>query len=445
MIRRFIHNSFKPLPNHHPIYVKDFASSVQKSRLSNGVKIITESQRFPSSVNIGIVIQVGTRDDPIGYLDIYKELYLKSRAKADQIHYSVLDLLGCDINLLVERENIYINTSCLEEHLKHVIPALKHTIFHLKNPQDTSEAIERFNSKLQPESNEDSFKNLVLPTAYSNKTLGIRNPRIEKCNLENDDLEKFLKKKFTAEKTTIAAAGITDHKTFESLVAESFSSLNKGKLELDPAIYTGGVYREIIDDEMAHVSLGFRAASFFEPEMAAFAVLKSIIGDGGGFSTGGPGKGMHSRAFTKILPYGFLETVKTYNHAFIDSGVFAISLVGLEKYAEYIPDIIIKELFDLLNLEEEELNRAKNIITREALINYQKSLSRLEDLAKNCAFFYNTPDEFGYLKKVNQVSLGDIKKALIKMLKSEFSMTVLTKKDTKIPDLEYIYKKIGRK
>jgi processing peptidase subunit alpha len=255
----------------------------------------------------------------------------------------------------------------------------------------------------------------------------------------------LLKKKFTAEKTTIAAAGITDHKTFESLINENFSSLEKGKLELDPAIYTGGVYKDIIDDEMAHVSLGFRAASFFEPEMAAFAVLKSIIGDGGGFSTGGPGKGMHSRAFTKILPYGFLETVKTYNHAFNDSGVFAISLVGLEKYAEHIPDIIIKEMFDLFDLKEEELNRAKNIITREALINYQKSLSRLEDLAKNCAFFYNTPDEFGYLKKVNQVSLEDIKKALVKMLRSEFSMTVLTKKDTKIPELENIYKKIGRK
>ncbi|OMJ74998.1 hypothetical protein SteCoe_25957 [Stentor coeruleus] len=446
MIRRLIHSSFKPLPNHHPIYVKDFISSVQKSKLSNGVKIITESQKFPSTVNIGIVIQVGTRDDPIGYLNIYKELFLKSRIKADQMHYLVLDLLGCNINLLIERENIYINTSCLEDHLKHVIPALKHAIFHLKNPEDTSEAIEKFNSKLEPESKEDSLKNFVLPTSYSNKTLGIRCPRITECKLENDDLEKFLKKKFTAEKTTIAATGITDHKTFESLVAESFSNLDKGRLEFNPAIYTGGTYRENIDDnDMIYMCLGFQAAGFFEHDMATFTVIKSIIGDGGGFNIGGPGKGMRSRTFTKFLIYDFLKTVKSYNHAFTDSGVFALSLVGFEKYAEYMPEIILNELYDLAYIQEEELNRAKNIITREALINYQRSLSRLEDLAKNCAFFYNTPDEFGYLKKISQVSVEDIRRSLLNMFTSQFSMIVLTDKNTKIPDLETIYKRMGRK
>ena len=212
----------------------------------------------------------------------------------------------------------------------------------------------------------------------------------------------------------------------------------------EPGVYVGGVLRENLKDKMTHYTLGFNAGGLHDIDMPALNVLKSIIGDGGGFSTGGPGKGMHSRAYTSILPQGFIESVKTQYFSYSDSGVFAISLVGLENYAQYLPLVIVKELVDLMKIEQPELDRAKNIIIREAHINYQKTVSRLEDVAKNCSNFDMTPDEFGYLRKINEVTLAQIKQAIVRMLKSEFSVWTATNETTKLTDLGMIYKQLGK-
>jgi mitochondrial-processing peptidase subunit alpha len=444
-IRKFIHNSYVPLPDHSPIYIKDIPSLLQKSKLENGIKIITETAKFPNCINLAIVIKLGTRDDPLGHLDIYKELFLKSRGKNDQHQYSILELCGSEVSILLERENIYIHTSCLEEHLSHVIQALSHTIFYEVTERSTREAVDRFNSSLVPETAEENFKNMFVPSAYSNLTLGIRYPRASECSITAESLASYLQSYLTGERLTISACGIKDHERFVELAYKSFHKVPVSKLDKTvKSAYTGGLARQSILGDMSYVTLGFQGCSFDDPDMPAFVVLRAIIGEGGGFSTGGPGKGMHSRAYTKILPYGFLESVKGINFNFTDSGVFGISLVGLEKYASYMPDLILKEIADLLNVTDEELNRAKNIITREALIGYQKTQGRIEDIAKNCAFFFKTPDEFQYLQKINNVNIDNIKKVVIRLLRSNFTLNVISDDKTSIPTIQELYKRLGR-
>ena len=348
------------------------------------------------------------------------------------------------MSMLIDKETIFINTACLAEHLHYVIPALKHSIFQQPHPKDTEEAISRHLAVGGPEKIEDRFKNMLLPAAYSKKTLGIYRSPEEKPEVTHESLKAFVSQYFTADRLTIAAAGVKTHEAFVELVKPSFSSIPMGSTRDETSAYTGGVLSEELEGEMVHFTIGFQGASFFDKEMPALVVLKTIIGEGGGFSTGGPGKGMHSRAYTTLLPYGFIESVKAVNHNFMDSGVFAISFVALQKYAEYIPDITLKELISLMEVTEEELNRAKNIITRDSLINSQKTQSRIEDIAKNCAYFFQTPEEFAYLKKVNAVTLADIKVALIKLLRSKFTLNTIATKGTKIPSIEQMYGKLGR-
>ena len=446
IISRFIQNSYSPLPSHIPKYVNDSPSKFEKSKLPNGVKIITETARFPNCIHLGFVLSIGSRNDPYGHLEVYKELFLKSRSKTDQFQYSVLELSGCDITMTIDRETIYIHANCLEEHLNHVLPALKTSIFSKILEKDTKDAWIRYLESPNTETIEGKFKNSLLMTAYSNVTLGIQHPCSKSTEITHSTMESFISDYFTADRLTIAAAGVKDHDSFLKICDAHFKDIPVSKkINKEHSLYTGGLLRCEIDEEMAYATLGFQGGSFTDQEMPALVVLRAIIGEGGGFSTGGPGKGMHSRAYTKILPYGFLESVKAINHNFTDSGVFAVSLVGLEKYSEFMPDLILKEMVELLNVNEEELARAKNIITREALINYQKAQSRIEDIAKNCSYFYQSPDEFGYLRKINNVTLADIKVAVIKLLRSKFTLTIFGKKDSKFSTLDQLYSKLGRK
>jgi processing peptidase subunit alpha len=433
-------------PFSSPVFLRGEKESVlKKSMLPNGVKVISESSRFPGSISLGIVVQVGIRNDPVGYLDLYKDTFLRSRSQADQKAYSTLELAGCDVSLVLERENLYIHTTCLEEHLDVVLPALKQSIFSSKLQMDVADSLQRLNI-LEPEKNEEKIKHMILTAAYGGSTLGIRHPRLERIPVTHSDYCDFIDSHFTSEKLTIAASGIEDPNAFESIVSNNFGDIPKGSFKNEASIYKAQTLRETLtDDTMTHYSIGFQGAAFTDSDMPALNVLKTIIGDGGGFSTGGPGKGMYSRAYTTILPQGFIESVKTQHLSFSDSGVFSVSLVGLEKYAQYLPIVVVKELTELLKLEQPELDRAKNIIIREVLINYQKTVSRIEDIAKNCANFYMTPDEFGYLKKINQVSLKDIKVAIVRMLQGNFCVWTATKNTTNLTELDVIYKQLGTK
>lgn len=51
----------------------------------------------------------------------------------------------------------------------------------------------------------------------------------------------------------------------------------------------------------------------------------SVLGGGGSFSAGGPGKGMYSRLYTNVLNQSHWMFASTaFNHSYEDSGVFCI-------------------------------------------------------------------------------------------------------------------------
>jgi len=53
--------------------------------------------------------------------------------------------------------------------------------------------------------------------------------------------------------------------------------------------------------ELAHVVLGLESCSHKDDDFIAFCVLNMLMGGGGSFSAGGPGKGMYTRLYTNVL------------------------------------------------------------------------------------------------------------------------------------------------
>lgn len=52
---------------------------------------------------------------------------------------------------------------------------------------------------------------------------------------------------------------------------------------------------------LAHVVIGFEGVSLSDNDFVTFYVLQSLLGGGGSFSAGGPGKGMFSRLYVNVL------------------------------------------------------------------------------------------------------------------------------------------------
>lgn len=115
----------------------------------------------------------------------------------------------------------------------------------------------------------------------------------------------------------VVAVGV-QHEEFVAHVRHNFvtngttawSELAKSSTPVESiAQYTGGSEVEVCDlaafhqpmPEFAHIVLGLPAASNTEPQYVATAVLQTLMGGGGSFSAGGPGKGMFTRLFVNVL------------------------------------------------------------------------------------------------------------------------------------------------
>src|SRR6201985_1371914 len=99
---------------------------------------------------------------------------------------------------------------------------------------------------------------------------------------------------------------------------------------------------------LAHFILGFEGASLDHPDFVPFCVLNSLMGGGGSFSAGGPGKGMYTRLYTDVLnQHGWVESCVAFNHSYTDSGLFGIAASCTPQTAPNMLDVMCRELSSL--------------------------------------------------------------------------------------------------
>ena len=73
-----------------------------------------------------------------------------------------------------------------------------------------------------------------------------------------------------------------------------------------------------------------------------------MMGGGGSFSAGGPGKGMYSRLYVNVLNrYHFMFNATAYNQSYVDSGVFGIHAASPPENFNDMCAVITNELLKL--------------------------------------------------------------------------------------------------
>lgn len=140
---------------------------------------------------------------------------------------------------------------------------------------------------------------------------------------------------------------------------------------------------------VSHIHLAFEALPISHPDIYALATLQTLLGGGGSFSAGGPGKGMYSRLYTNVLnQYGWVENCVAFNHAYTDSGLFGISAACGTAFVPRMLDTMARELSllsaetGLGRLSDLEVKRAKNQLRSSLLMNLESRMVELEDLGR---------------------------------------------------------------
>lgn len=183
-----------------------------------------------------------------------------------------------------------------------------------------------------------------------------------------------------------------------SVSAINPSTLDPTLLDLTtPSHYTGGFLsleplpppQNPALPHLSHIHVAFEALPIASSDIYAIATLQILLGGGGSFSAGGPGKGMYSRLYTNVLnQHGWVESCVAFNHSYIDSGLFGISASCNPARVAQMLDVICRELQSLTldsgfsSLQTAEVSRAKNQLKSALLMNLESRMVVLEDLGR---------------------------------------------------------------
>lgn len=192
-----------------------------------------------------------------------------------------------------------------------------------------------------------------------------------------------------------------------------------------PSNYTGGflsmpplpIPPNPMLPRISHIHLAFESLPINSPDIYALATLQTLLGGGGSFSAGGPGKGMYSRLYTNVLnQYGWVENCVAFNHAYTDSGLFGISAACGTQYVPRMLDTMARELSLLSSetglgrLTEIEVKRAKNQLRSSLLMNLESRMVELEDLGRQVQVHGRRVPVHEMVANIEKVTMKDLRR-----------------------------------
>lgn len=446
---------------------KLIAPNIHLSTLSNGLNVVVDesSTHFAS---IGILLSsAGSSNeqiDEIGSTYIMEKLAFRGTKKWSQSQLvDKIQSLGCSIECSPSRDGLLYSVSILSEKVPELLELLYEMIFEPVNATDQhiSECIEKLEFELvQMKEKPD----VLLPELVHMKMFGGQGLGNSLFNLLDphsshkpslSSFQRFRNRCIQPESICIGAIGVPNDR-FIQLVEKHFSSIPSNTFKTISNSYhlcSGGPL--YVQDQSFLHTIGLEEANPYPNHinfMLAFpvcpswhiqdifpsAVGMSLLGGGSSFSSGGPGKGLYSRLYTRLLnQYGFIENAHAMMVNYSNAGIFSV-IGSCKTYSiENVLNLIIRELFDIasfagndhykytrgLSILEKtrfdgqvELNRAKNQIKSNLLMGLEPLSSRLENSVKNVVLMGNVISRDALLEKMDQVNVNDLARIRNRML-----------------------------
>jgi len=464
------------LPN--VIYSKHELRDVKTNltQLPCGIRIASEVA-YGEFCTVGVAINSGCRYEiayPSGVNHFLEKLAFNTTSNFSGDN-EVLDEIErynglCDAQC--SRDVVLYAASANRKYVDNIIKVLADVVLRPRITEDEVMAarkailFEHDTLMIRPEQDQ-LLENLVHMAAYQGNTLGLS----KLCPVENVSkidrriLLTYLKNHYIPERIVVGGVGV-DHQQLVESVQKYFvdekpiwDNENLETINIDNSIpqYTGGIIKEECDIPafpgpsglavLSHVMIGLESIPLVDTnDFVPSCVLNLMMGGGGSFSAGGPGKGMYTRLYRNILNrYGWLYSATAYNHAYTDSGLFCIHVSAEPKYVRDMVKVIVFEISTMANnIQREELARAKKQLQSLLLMNLEARPIVFEDMVRQilACGYRKRPEEL--LQEIENVTEDDIIRVVQKILNTP--LTMVARGDiSKLPQLEEIQELMNTK
>ena len=429
----------------------------QVTVLSNGLRVASQP-KFGQFCTIGVTIDSGSRYEvsfPSGISHFLEKLAFGSTVSfknKDEVLQQMEKFGGiCDCQ--GSRDTMIYASSIDSRGLDAIVGILSEVILQPKISDEELDfcrqtiAYELEDLHRKPEQ-EPLLLEQIHMAAYRGNTLGLPKicPQKNISLIDRNVLYTYLSTYHTPERMVLAAVGV-DHESLVKLAEKYFVNVKpiwSGKVQpLEPdnslAQYSGGIEAVEKDlsnismgptpmPELVHIVLGLESSSHQNLEdFIPVCVLNMLMGGGGSFSAGGPGKGMYTRLYTNVLnKYHWMFNATAYNHSYADTGLFCIHSSAHPSQLRDLVNVIVKETFKMTGpIEVHELKRAKAQLQSMLLMNLEARPVAFEDVSRQVMSTGQRRSPQFYIDAINRVTEEDIQRVATRMMKSKPSVAAL--------------------
>ncbi|KAJ4896678.1 putative mitochondrial-processing peptidase subunit alpha-1 [Raphanus sativus] len=408
-------------------------SKLKITTLPNGLRIASEMSPNPAA-SIGLYVDCGSiyeTPDFRGATHLLERMAFKCTINRTQVRLvREIEAIGGNTSASASREQMSYTIDALKTYVPEMVEVL---IDSVRNPLFVFWEVEEELRKMKLEIAElaKNPMGLLMEAVHSAGYSGalanpLYAPESALDRLNDELLEEFMTENFTAARMVLAASGV-EHEELLKVVEPLTSDLPNVPRQAEPkSQYTGGDFRQHTGGEATHFALAFEVPGWNNEKEAVIAtVLQMLMGGGGSFSAGGPGKGMHSWLYLRILnEYQQFQSCTAFSSIFNNTGLFGIYGCSSPEFAAKAIELAAKEMKDVAGgkVNQKHLDRAKAATKSAVLMNLESRMIAAEDIGRQILTYGERKPVEQFLKTVDGLTLKDITDFTSKIISKPLTM-----------------------
>jgi predicted Zn-dependent peptidase len=412
-------------------------STVRKTVLPGGLRVVTEFLPAVRSVALGIWVGVGSRDEDVphaGATHYLEHLLFKGTSKRTALDISAeMDTVGGEMNAFTAKEYTCYYARVLDQDLPLAVDILSDMVTSSLITQKDVDA-ERNVVLEEIAMNEDDPSDTVHE-AFSAKLFGdtpLGRPilgTVDSINaITREQIYEHYQARYTPEHLVVAAAGNLDHDVVVELVRAAFgAALDRTAEPAAPRLNgsesgpreRAGTGIQLVSRtiEQANLVLGCEALARTDDRRFALGVLNAAFGGG-----------MSSRLFQEVREKrGLAYSVYSFSGQHADTGMWGIYVGCLPAKADEVLSICAEEIARLVDggLTDAELARGKGQVRGSIVLGLEDPSSRMSRLGKSELVYPRLELVDEVLEAIDAVSHDDIRAVAAEILTRPKALAVV--------------------
>ncbi len=391
-----------------------------RTRLDNGLTIVTEALEHVRSVSIGLWVRIGTRDErPVehGIAHFVEHCVFKGTERRNAFEIvNGIESLGGSVDAFTSRDVTCYYIRCLDEHWSTAVDLLADLVLNARFDREEVEKERRVvleEIQSVEDTPEDLIHDLFAQSVWGGHPVGapiLGTPNSLK-GIESDILHRFVAQNYHPGNIVLSAAGNVDHERIVELASRLFPKKGidiRRPKRLAPKGADRVVRHYPRDINQTHFCLGTTAWPYDHPRQYDLLVADTVLGGG-----------MTSRLFQEIREKrGLAYSVYSYLEMLEDTGLFGAYMACDRTRLDGAVDVIWDELnrFKRDGVTPTELDSAKAQLRGELILGAESVNRRMSNLARDEIYLqrYDAPQiAIDHIERVTLEGVWEACQALV--------------------------------